>query len=202
MRRGITLLALIGGCQSQGDLAEEEAQAWIDSLRIAPPTGGVAPEFALPVIDASGLTTDSVHLIEARGRVVVLNFWATWCKPCVAEHETFARLAERFAADSVQFLGIVGLDTPGRVAAFDSLNATGYPNLFDADETVSKLYQLRGVPHHVIIDRTGRVVFSAPGGPIAERAFALAIERTLIGQVDSLHEVYSDARSEERRNSR
>src|SRR5690606_1646908 len=136
------------------------------------------------------------------GRVVVLNLWATWCKPCIAEHATFERLARRFAADSVQFLGIVGEDTPERVLRFEDSNPTGYPNLYDGDGTVSTAYGAPGVPHHVVIDRTGTVVFSGSGGPITEEPFAMVVQSVLSGQVDSLVERYTAAMVRARRSER
>jgi len=188
----IILLLVLTGCDAKPRLSVEEAQAWIDSMRLPYPYDlhVPAPNFDLPIISAD-VAGEHFRLSDLSGRVVVLNLWSTWCKPCIAEHSTFERLARRFAADSVQFLGIVGEDTPDRVLKFEETNPTGYPNLHDKDGTVSSAYGSRGVPHHVVIDRNGMVVYSAPGGPIIEEPFATVIERVLADQVDSLVERFT-----------
>jgi cytochrome c biogenesis protein CcmG, thiol:disulfide interchange protein DsbE len=175
MRRLCVLLVFfVLGCDR---VASQAAHPWH--------VGAPAPPFRLPVISDATLTADTVDLAQLQGRVVVLNFWATWCGPCTAEHPTFAALARSFAADSVQFLGVVFEDSPRAVLEFERDDPSGYPNLHDRGGGTSKSYGVSGIPHHVVINRSGRIVFSAPGGPIGEEPFAAVLRAALAGQADS-----------------
>jgi thiol-disulfide isomerase/thioredoxin len=94
-----------------------------------------------------------------RGSVLVVNFWATWCPPCLKEIPEFVRLQARYAAQGVQFVGIA-IDDPGRVAAFVAQHGVNYPNLIaekiGLDLVRAAGNRLGGLPFTVVIDRRGR----------------------------------------------
>ena len=109
---------------------------------------------------------------QFQGKVVVVNFWATWCAPCREEMPAFVRLQERWAGKRVQFVGLSNED-PGRVALFGRDLAINYPLWVGGDE-VGELSRRLGnrlgvLPHTVILDTNGRVLESRVG-PYSEQS--------------------------------
>ena len=94
-----------------------------------------------------------------KGQVLVVNFWATWCPPCLKEIPEFIRMQEHLRPHGVQFVGIA-IDDPAKVAAFAGRMGINYPVLMAETEGISLARQagnrLGGLPFAVIIDRQGR----------------------------------------------
>jgi peroxiredoxin len=119
-----------------------------------------APVFRIPAID--GTTLD---LREQRGTVVLLNFWATWCVPCLTELEAFRTLHARYAARGFTVLA-VSVDQPqtaARVRSFAQARAFPFPVLLDPDEAVYRLYGGAVMPTSVLIDAEGRIAHRKEG---------------------------------------
>ena len=148
----VALLALVGGYL---------AQVWRDETEPRPDPGEVL--LAASLDDLAGT---SQALSQWRGRVLVVNFWATWCPPCLKEIPEFVRVQTRYAEKGVQFVGIA-IDDPGRVAAFVSRHGVNYPILMAEKEglTLSRNAgnRLGGLPFTVVIDRAGRSALVARG---------------------------------------
>lgn len=99
-----------------------------------------------------------------RGKILVANFWASWCAPCLEEMPAFSRLHQRYAAQGVQFIGI-GLDDAEKMRAFVAMTPVSYP-LLVADPLGSATHpglQVRGLPYTLVIDRNGRLASSRLG---------------------------------------
>ncbi|MBO0817873.1 MAG: TlpA family protein disulfide reductase [Actinobacteria bacterium] len=115
-----------------------------------------------PSISGTTLTGSALRLSQYRGKVVVLNFWASWCAPCRAEAPAMAQLSGSYASRGVQFVG-VNVKDPGKVnaQAFDRNLGIGYPSLYDpAGETMLAFRQTvppSGIPSTLVIDRTGHI---------------------------------------------
>jgi thiol-disulfide isomerase/thioredoxin len=115
---------------------------------------------------------------EFQGKVVVLNFWATWCAPCREEMPGFERLQARWRGRGVQFVGISNEEAP-KVATFAKALAITYP-LWTGGDEVAELSRRLGnehgvLPHTVVLDPSGRVVKSRVGAyPESELAAVLA----------------------------
>ena len=108
----------------------------------------------------------SHSLGELQGRLVVVNFWATWCAPCREEMPAFGRLHERWQARGVRFVGLAN-DDPAKVREFAHELAIPYP-LWVGGESVGELSRRLGnrlgvLPHTVILDPTGAVLESRVG---------------------------------------
>ncbi len=126
---------------------------WLQSSKYEPLTvGNVAPDFELP-----DLEDQTVRLSDFRGKVVFLNFWATWCKPCREEMPSMEILYKNFGKDGLVILA-VSIDrvtTKKDIPPFvKSLNLT-FPILVDSWGQTDKPYKLMGVPETYIIDREG-----------------------------------------------
>jgi len=113
---------------------------------------GLAPDFTLRSMDGTNL-----RLQEQRGRVVLVNFWATWCGPCRQEMPHLNKLYDKYRGAGFVLLG-VNIDDDARNAT-DLAAKLGlkFPVLLDTDKAVSRLYDMGTMPSTVVIDRDGRV---------------------------------------------
>jgi cytochrome c biogenesis protein CcmG/thiol:disulfide interchange protein DsbE len=128
----------------------------VDVVQSAPlanlENGSLANDFELP--DVSGSTT---RLSDLRGKVVVINFWATWCVPCVQEMPMF----DYFASQYPQFtmLGIDPEESPDKVGPFVEKMGMGYKILLDRNSKVMQSYKVSMLPTTFFIDEQGMIRF-------------------------------------------
>ncbi|RKZ33331.1 hypothetical protein DRQ33_04445 [bacterium] len=121
-----------------------------------------APNFSLP--DFYGNT---FQLGDCSGKVIVLNFWATWCQPCLKEIPSFVKLREKFPEKSLQIIGI-NLDTKldvGKMKNFIQRYEINYPILMgQADPSILKKYgNIRSIPTTFFIDQEGYIRYKLIG---------------------------------------
>ncbi len=109
------------------------------------------------------LDLDDVPLAlnQLKGKIVILNFWATWCPPCRREMPTFIELQEEYGAQGVQFIG-VAIDNPKMAKRYGSDHGINFP-LLQGEESGLELSMTLGnrraiLPYTVIFDRTGQVI--------------------------------------------
>jgi peroxiredoxin len=116
--------------------------------------GGPAPDFALR--DLGG---QEIRLSSLRGKVVLLNFWATWCPPCREEIPSMVKLNRVMAGKPFQMLA-VSIDQGGKPAieAFFKESKSTLPALLDSDGAVGKIYGITGVPETFVIDTKGVIM--------------------------------------------
>lgn len=110
-----------------------------------------APAFTLPGLDGS-----MVSLADYKGKTVLLNIWATWCPPCVAEMPSMEKLYQELKNEDFEILA-VSIDVTGsnEVAPFMKKHRLSFPALIDTQGTIKDLYQTTGVPESFIIDKDG-----------------------------------------------
>jgi len=134
--------------------------------------GKPAPDFTLKRLD----TGAPVTLADLKGKPLVLNFWASWCMPCKAEHPVVAWGAKRFGQD-VQFYGVVFEDTEENARGFAGNPDPNFPQLYDDHSRMAVDYGVTGVPETYFIDAQGiiRDKVAAPVDPrlLAEKIAAL-----------------------------
>lgn len=121
--------------------------------------GDVAPDFTLPRLDGGG----DLRLSSLRGKVVVLNVWASWCKPCEEEAPVLEGTWKRHGGDGLVVIGADWKDLRSEARRFSKEYGMTYP-LVDDGEKLTRPYGLTGVPETFVIDRRGRVVGSIAGG--------------------------------------
>jgi cytochrome c biogenesis protein CcmG, thiol:disulfide interchange protein DsbE len=118
----------------------------------SPLVGRAAPPFTMAPVGGGA----PVSLESLRGRPVVLNFWATWCAPCIQEHPALNGVAA--ARPDVTFLGVVYQDEEPRIREFQRRYGNAYPSLVDPDGKTSIAYGIAGVPETFFIDAKGTIV--------------------------------------------
>ncbi|MDR2793741.1 MAG: TlpA family protein disulfide reductase [Treponema sp.] len=122
-------------------------------------TGSPAPDFS-----ASRLNGTQVRLGSLMGKVIFLNFWATWCPPCREEMPSMEALYQRFRNRDIEFLAVDIQENRNRVSAFMEQFGLTFPALMDVTGRISTQYGIRSIPTTFIIDRNGNIIASVIGG--------------------------------------
>ncbi len=152
------------GLISSQTLTPEEAAVAVDAI------------FALNLPDLDGRPQP---VAQWRGKVLVVNFWASWCKPCVDEMPALSRMNGHYASWGVQFVGI-GVDDAEKLAAFIRTTPVSYPVLVASPADTTPGLQVKGLPYTVVIGRDGRSEMTRLGR-IDEGSLEPVLRR-LIGQ--------------------
>lgn len=166
------VLLLLPGC---GRRTQKSADDELDATTLVK-AGDMAPDFTVELFDGSKIT-----LSDLRGKVVLLNFWATWCPPCRQElARVEADLIERFAGRDFVFLPISRGEERETVAAFREKQGYDFPMGLDPEQTIYGLYATNYIPRNFLIGPDGKVVLASVGyEPEEFDALAAAVERTL-----------------------
>jgi peroxiredoxin len=155
-----------------GDKVDVMSGFWQDG-RMQP-----APDFTLPALGGG-----EISLADYRGKIVVLNFWASWCGPCLDEMPAFVRMQNEFGPRGVQFIG-VSIDSGGfeAIADFAAQFGANYPLVHD-DLTVYDSYEgSTAVPTTYLITQKGEIWFYMPG-PLSRETLGPALESMLEGNL-------------------
>ena len=155
-------------------VSQQAASRTLDE-RVASREYPVAPDASslLPVLDGHGTSS----LGSLKGKVVVLNFWASWCQPCEQEAPLLERTQNRLRRDDGTVLGVTYLDATPDSRSFVHHYHLSYPNLRDNTGAFAHSYGTDQLPESFIIDRRGRVVAISRGEvdqDFLDRALALA----------------------------
>jgi len=148
----------------QTDSMPQSAPATVDNPYVKPEKtliGETRPDFTLP--DLGGVQR---NVKEWDGKILVINFWATWCRPCLHEIPDFVKLQEKYNEQNVQFIGLA-MQATDEIKEFVSDIGMNYPALAGTQDVsnVGKLFGNRfGVlPYTVMIDRNQKIVFIKSG---------------------------------------
>ena len=144
------------------------------------PRGGFfAPDFTLDTLDG-----EKAKLSDLRGKIVIVNFWATWCPPCRAETPALEKSYEQYRDSGVVILGVnlTNEDSLKDITAFVQEYKLTYPILLDRDGSVNAVYRLQGIPSTYFINRKGVIRTVVIGGPMSETFIQSKIE-TLLKEV-------------------
>jgi cytochrome c biogenesis protein CcmG, thiol:disulfide interchange protein DsbE len=134
----------------------------------------LAPEYRYTALDGAEISADSL-----RGRVVLVNFWATWCAPCRAEMPLLERMHKRHEADGFLVVGLaVDRATTEAVRQFVQDRGVTYPIVHVGAEAERTFGGVRGYPTSFLLDRTGRIRHTVLG-PVAPLSLEPAVRRLL-----------------------
>jgi cytochrome c biogenesis protein CcmG/thiol:disulfide interchange protein DsbE len=163
----VALLAY-GVASQRTDTSIEDAVATGDRLD--------APEEMLPLLGGDG----EGSLADYRGQVVVLNFWASWCPPCIDELPLLERTQRRIESRGATVLGVNYKDIPEDALEFVRRFRLSYPNLRDRDGEYAEDFAAVGFPETFVVDRRGRIA-AVRRGPVDKRWLARTLPPLLGG---------------------
>lgn len=134
---------------------------------------------ALPDISFVALDGKVVSLSDYRGKVILLNFWATWCPPCKAEMPSIQRLSDKLAGTDFTVLAISVSETRSTVETFLVNNPYTFPIFLDESGQTSAGFVGRGIPTTYVVDKEGRAIAGIIGSKEWDEAPVLAALSTL-----------------------
>jgi len=134
--------------------------AWLegmqpDRVRLAALQGAPAPEFKGA---GEWINSQPIDLASTKGKIVVLDFWATWCGPCIASIPKANDIHEKYAAKGVVFLGICHPRGAEKMSATAKEHGIKYPIVADTGSVVIDAYKVDSFPDYYVIDRNGKLV--------------------------------------------
>lgn len=132
-----------------------------------------------PAIDARTIDGQSVSLASLHGKVVLIDFWATWCRPCIAEIPHIRRVYEQHHASGFEVIGVSLDQNRDALKAFLARERLPWPQIFDADappgQRLAERYGVKFIPHTLLIGRDGQIIASSLRGSELDRAVTKAL---------------------------
>jgi cytochrome c biogenesis protein CcmG/thiol:disulfide interchange protein DsbE len=149
----------------------------LQTVTASPLVGHRAPDFTVTLYN--GTPGQTLHLAALKGKPVVINFWASWCGPCLAEAPILEAAWQKYHGQGVVFVGVDYEDKPDAALAFLKQNGITYPTGPDgANGEIAIAYGVTGTPESAFIDRSGDVAQKV-GGALDDRTLDLTIQRLL-----------------------
>ena len=155
-----------GSSQADAKAAAGQGDSMIEFKPGMPIKEGVAaPDFTGELMDGTSIT-----LSELQGKPVIINFWATWCGPCVKEMPAFERLKDDFG-DKIGIIAVNCGDDAETVKDFVEENGYTFPVVLDEEYSISMLYPTNSIPYTVVVDAEGRVTHISTGALDADTMY-------------------------------
>lgn len=129
---------------------------WQRSPNVAE-VGGYSPDFTLPALDTGSGAPGPIHLYDHRGHVVLVNFWATWCPPCVEEAPSLENFSTQMRKMGVEVIGVSVDQDPEALKKFVAQYHLSFPIARDPNQIASAKFGTYKFPETYILDRDGRV---------------------------------------------
>lgn len=141
--------------------------------------GSMAPDFTVEMVSGEKIT-----LSDLRGKVVLLNFWATWCPPCREElKHVQAEIIDRFKGEEFVFIPVSRGEEKSTVEEFRKSTGYGFPMGLDPEQNIYRLYASNYIPRNFLIDGEGKIVLASVGYDTDEFAKLIkTIEKTINGK--------------------
>lgn len=152
------------------------ANATTSSQISAPQTGFLAPDFSAQTLDGQ-----TVRLSDLRGKVVLVNLWASWCPPCRAEMPAIEQTYQVYKEQGFVVLAVDSTvqDTLANAQAFVSANQLSFPILLDESGEITRLYRVQSLPTSFFIGADGVIREVVVGGPMAQALLISRVEKLL-----------------------
>lgn len=155
-----------GSSQADAKAAAGQGDSMIEFKPGMPIKEGVAaPDFTGELMDGISIT-----LSELQGKPVIINFWATWCGPCVKEMPAFERLKDDFG-DKIGIIAVNCGDDAETVKDFVEENGYTFPVVLDEEYSISMLYPTNSIPYTVVLDAEGKVTHISTGALDADTMY-------------------------------
>lgn len=133
-----------------------------------------------PILNARDLNGASRSLADYRGKVVLLNFWASWCPPCLREMPSMERLRIKMAGRPLEIVALASAESPDDVKTFLSKMKLGFPILLDTDGSNTKRWKVFALPTSFLLDAKGRVRYVLTGPTEWDEGEALKIIESML----------------------
>ena len=140
-------------------------------------TGTVAPNFTLQSLDGEPIT-----LNDLKGKVILLNFWATWCHPCIEEMASIERIYRKYQDKGFIVLGIDIMEKPEKVKKYVMENNITFPILLDTKGEVKRKYRVSGIPSTYLVNKAGMLIAKVLGEREWDNDTVCSILDELIGE--------------------
>ena len=172
---GLLYVSCNARAQSSTDIIEAFSQAGLPLLRQTIP----ARNFSLSLVSGTG---ENVSLDDLKGKVVFLNFWATWCPPCRDEMPSMESLYRRFKDKGLEILAVNLREEEALVTAFMRDYNLSFPALLDSNGRTGSAYGIQVIPTSFIIDREGNIILRLIGSidwntPEIQRAMEMLLNQ-------------------------
>jgi thiol-disulfide isomerase/thioredoxin len=163
------LAVLVAGCTGKHAVDDGTGGPQRDGLPQAQANKLLGPDdrFPAPALRGRSLSGADLDLGDLRGKVVVVNFWASWCSPCRAESPYLVKVAKETAPLGVDFVGVNIKDKLAPARRFVDVHEVPYPSIFDQPGiTLTRLHRLipQYPPSTMLIDKSGRIAALFVGG--------------------------------------
>ena len=187
----LLVVTMLGGCGNANGIGAGDKENVIHGENVSESTAAqedvasengvaqeenAAPDFTVELNDGSQFT-----LSDSKGKVVLINIWATWCGPCCAEMPAFQRLYEEYG-DKLQIVAVNYAEKKKAVDQFIADNGYTFPFAYDEEAKIMELYPSDGIPYTILIDKEGKVYRTFLGARSAEEQYEVyhsAIEEVM-----------------------
>jgi cytochrome c biogenesis protein CcmG/thiol:disulfide interchange protein DsbE len=136
--------------------------------------GSKVPDFVLTTFEGQ-----EIDIRDLRGQVVLVNFWASWCKPCEQEAAALEQVYRRYKSQGVVFLGVDYVDTEPEARAYLRKFDITYPNGPDLGTRISQAFRIRGVPESYVVDPEGTLASVKIGPYTSSSEIVEALEKAM-----------------------
>lgn len=141
------------------------------------------PAAPTPELKAQDMAGATRTLADYRGKVVLLNFWASWCPPCLREMPSMERLREKMAGRPLAIVALDSAETREEVSAYLSRMKLGFPVLLDPDSSNTRRWKVFALPTSFLLDAEGRVRYVLTGPTEWDEGEALELIESLLAEL-------------------